>query len=112
MSRAEDSSCTPYLKALADESRWRLVELLIGEPKTVSDLVAATGLSQYNVSKHLRVLRETGIAGARREGKFVRYGLTPAFRKRVSADRRSLNLGCCSFHFNRVGGDEHMPNGA
>ena len=101
MSQSENSSCTPFLKAFADESRWRLVQRLLAGSTTVSDLVTATGLSQYNVSKHLRVLRETGIIEPRREGKFVRYGITQAFQSRVGEDQQSLNLGCCSFHFDR-----------
>ena len=90
------------LKALADENRWRLVQVLLAGPKTVSALVEETGLSQYNVSKHLRVLREAGIVDGEREGKFVYSQITPSFQTRVNADRRSLNLGCCTFHFERT----------
>ncbi|MCB1226956.1 MAG: winged helix-turn-helix transcriptional regulator [Verrucomicrobiales bacterium] len=101
VSGSANSPCTPFLKALADENRWRLVQLLLGGGCTVSDLVTRSGLSQYNVSKHLRVLRESGIAETEREGKFVYYRIAVGFQTRVSADGRSLNLGCCTFHFDR-----------
>ena len=101
MAEADDqqASCAPFLKALADENRWQLVRALLAGPRTVSSLVGETGLSQYNVSKHLKVLRDTGIAEAHREGKFVHYRITPAFQSRVSSDDQSLDLGCCSFRF-------------
>lgn len=104
MDEAEDNSnsCTPFLKALADAHRWEFVRILLAGPRTVTSLAEETGMSQYNVSKHLKVLRETGIAESRRDGKFVHYQITPSFQSRVSADENSLHLGCCSFHFDRA----------
>lgn len=100
MSASQDKNCTPFLRALADENRWQLVRLLLAGPRTVSELVEAAGMSQYNVSKHLRVLRETGIVEAHREGKFVICRISSAFQNQVdSAGGHSLDLGCCCFHF-------------
>ena len=46
------------LKALADETRWRAVKELPAGPLTVNELSYRLGASQYNISKHLRILRE------------------------------------------------------
>jgi ArsR family transcriptional regulator len=44
----------------------------------VSDIVAATGLSQTNVSFHLRALREAGLVRPERRGAFIFYCLPDA----------------------------------
>lgn len=56
------------LRALADESRIRLMmRLRRGEAK-VSDLSAGLGIAQPSVSKHLAILRQAGIVKVRHEG--------------------------------------------
>lgn len=95
----DSTRCVPYLKALADPSRWRIVRELLGHPMHIGELVEKLGISQYNVSKHVRILREAGILETEREGKFVNVHITGAFRTKLSSDRKTLNLGCCTFHF-------------
>jgi DNA-binding transcriptional ArsR family regulator len=48
------------------------------QPHTVNEVVAATGLSQPNVSKHLACLRDCGLVLAQRSGRYVSYQLTTA----------------------------------
>jgi DNA-binding transcriptional ArsR family regulator len=43
---------------------------------TVSEIVAATGLSQPNVSNHLACLRDCGLVTAEQQGRFVYYELS------------------------------------
>jgi ArsR family transcriptional regulator len=62
-------------KALAEPARLRIMAVLMQEERTVGELVEATGLTQANVSKHLRVLHAAGFVERRREGLFVRYRL-------------------------------------
>ena len=94
--------CIHMLKALADETRWRIVRELLAESLTVNDLVARLSVSQYNVSKHLRILREAGIVEAERQGRCVECRIVPAFRLRLSQNRNQLDLGCCVFKFDTV----------
>ena len=63
------------LHGLADRSRLALVEHLAAEPRRVSDLVAATGLSQSNVSRHLACLYDCGLVDRERVGREVHYRL-------------------------------------
>lgn len=58
---------------LSDRNRCRILELLKGGEKTVSDLTRAARLRQPLVSHHLRVLREAGLVEGRREGRFRLY---------------------------------------
>lgn len=49
------------LAALAEPNRFRIVELLRGGPRAVSEIVDGLDLYQVQVSKHLRVLKEAGL---------------------------------------------------
>lgn len=49
------------LKALADASRLQIVLLLATGPQIVGDIAEKTGINQYNVSKHLKILFEAGL---------------------------------------------------
>ena len=61
-------------KVLADPSRCRLVAALIeARELCVCDLAATVGMSESSVSHHLRVLRASGLARARRDGRMVYY---------------------------------------
>ena len=92
-------SCSPILKALADETRWRIVRELLSKPRTVGELVDRLEVTQYNVSKHLRVLRESGIIDMERDGQHVRSSVADGFRTRLSHNAKVLDLGCCTFRF-------------
>jgi len=56
------------IQALADPSRWRLVELLAAEERTVGELAGALGLSLPCTSHHISILKEVGVMVVRREG--------------------------------------------
>ena len=61
-------------KLLADASRCRLLVALVEAGELcVCDLAAVAGMSQSNVSHHLRVLRAHAVVRARRDGKMVYY---------------------------------------
>ena len=52
------------LGALAEPSRFQIVELLRSGPRSVGEIVTALGIRQPQVSKHLRVLSGAGIVAA------------------------------------------------
>lgn len=89
------------LKALADETRWRIVHELLLASATVNELTDRVGASQYNVSRHLTVLENAGIVEKEREGKHVVCQITPGFRQQLSRNKNVLDLGCCSFRFDK-----------
>ncbi|MBX3745242.1 MAG: winged helix-turn-helix transcriptional regulator [Verrucomicrobiae bacterium] len=93
--------CIKMLKALGDETRWRIVRELLGRPMTVNELTERVGAPQYNVSKHLRILREAGIVVTEKTGSHVECQVLPAFRQRLTRAETQLDLGCCVFRFDR-----------
>ena len=60
-------------KTLSNHTRLEILNLLRDGEKTVSELVAATGLRQSNLSQHLALMRQQGIVIARKEGANVNY---------------------------------------
>src|SRR5438067_6142402 len=64
-------------RALGDETRLRLLELLTMGERTVGDLMDDTGLGQSLVSHHLRSLRVAGLVVTRREGRWIHYAIAP-----------------------------------
>jgi ArsR family transcriptional regulator len=63
------------LKALANESRLRIVSRLSRGECSVGELTEVVGTDRTTVSKHLAVLRAHGIVDDRREGNVVYYTL-------------------------------------
>lgn len=64
-----------FFRGFADPSRLALLQALRVRERTVSELVAATGLTQSNVSGHLACLRECGLVESRQEWRHVYYRL-------------------------------------
>lgn len=62
-------------RGFADPSRLAILDALRAGPLHVGAIVAATGLSQSNVSNHLRCLSECGLVWAEPRGRFVDYRL-------------------------------------
>lgn len=96
------ADCTEILRALADRSRMRIVKALLAESRGVNELSAALQLSQYNTSKHLRILREAGIVAMEPIGNQRRYSIAMPLRKRLAREGPMLDFGCCSFRFDRL----------
>ena len=65
-------------KALGEPARLNILNALRGREMTVSELMAATGLGQANVSKHLQLLHTMGFVERRKDGLFVHYRLADA----------------------------------
>jgi DNA-binding transcriptional ArsR family regulator len=93
-----NNDCVTALRALGEETRVRIIGLLIDRAMDVGAISDALGVSPYNVSKHLRVLREAGLLHVEKDGRQRLYALPDAIRREAAAGR-ILDLGCCSFQF-------------
>lgn len=65
------------LKAVAEDTRLRIVALLAHGELTVSDLVDVLGQSQPRISRHLRLLTDAGVVHKHREGAWAFFDLAP-----------------------------------
>lgn len=74
-----------FAKALADETRQKIMSLCCCKWLSVGEIVEALNVSQPTVSHHLSILRSAGLVDSRREGKQVFYSL----------DQKKIADACC-----------------
>ena len=91
--------CAKILKSLADESRLKIVQLLLHGERSVSDVVRSLNLAQPQVSHHLSILRSSGLVDTRREGKKIINFIGPEVKYILKEKEIGLDLGCCSITF-------------
>jgi DNA-binding transcriptional ArsR family regulator len=63
----------PVLHDLGDPTRVRVLQTILSGRRNVSQIVSRLGLSQPQVSYHLRKLREAGLAVEEKDGRWVWY---------------------------------------
>jgi ArsR family transcriptional regulator len=89
-------------RALSDETRLKILDVLAGGERCVCELVSALDVSQPLLSFHLRALKEAGLVADRREGRWIYYELARNALKELEAITASLARrnrgpwGCCS----------------
>lgn len=94
--------CIVALKALGEESRVRILRMLMAKERCVNEVAETLGMTQYNVSKHLRVLREAGLLEQEKHGQQRLYSLAADFRDHLAENKNVLDLGCCTFDFTKL----------
>ncbi|MFN2242525.1 MAG: ArsR/SmtB family transcription factor [Anaerolineae bacterium] len=68
--------CVEFCKALADDTRQRILTMLLEEgEKCVGDIVAEFDMAQPTISHHLSVLKQFNLVTSRKEGKQVFYAI-------------------------------------
>src|SRR5438034_10109283 len=72
---AELAGVARHFKLLGEPMRLKILQAVCRRPLTVTDIVAATGATQANVSKHLSLLAAAGIVTREKDGQCVYYGL-------------------------------------
>ena len=63
-------------KALGDERRIQLLKLLKSGEQCACKLQESMGLSQPTLSHHMKILCESGLVEARKEGKWMYYSIS------------------------------------
>jgi DNA-binding transcriptional ArsR family regulator len=87
MTETDQAQLLAFFKAMANESRLKLVGLLSQREYSVQELAQATGLTEPTVSHHLGVLKEIGLVSVRAEGVVRWHALVP---KALSTMNRAL----------------------
>jgi len=94
--------CMAVLKALSEMNRLRIMRLLLKRQLGVNAIARRLRVSEYNVSKHLRILKEAGLLEMERSGRQRLYGLARPLRDELAANRNVLALKCCTFRFDKL----------
>lgn len=64
-----------YFKALADETRIRLFNVLLENELSVNELVYIMDMGQSRISRHLKILTDSGLLQCRRDGVWAFYSI-------------------------------------
>jgi ArsR family transcriptional regulator, arsenate/arsenite/antimonite-responsive transcriptional repressor len=64
-----------FAKAIADETRQKIMKLTCCRWRTVSEIVEQLNVTQPTVSHHLAILREAGLVNFKEDGKQTYYQL-------------------------------------
>lgn len=67
--------CVEFCKVLGDDTRQKILVMLLDGEKCVSDIVAEFDMSQPTISHHLNILRQFNLVTSRKEGKLVFYSV-------------------------------------
>ena len=90
------------LKALGEMNRLRIMRLLLKEELGVTAIGHRLRISEYNASKHLRILKEAGLVEVQKLGRQRRYGVAPGLKDELASKCNVLELGCCTFRFDKL----------
>ncbi len=90
------------MKALGEENRLRMLRLLMKRACSVNEIAEALDITQYNASKHLKVLREAALVEVSKQAQQRVYALAGDFRSHLSGNANVLDLGCCKFYFDKL----------
>ena len=74
-----------FAKAIADETRQKIMAICCCELLSVNDIVEKTNVAQPTVSHHLKILKTAGLVRSHRNGKQVLYTL----------NQERMAEGCC-----------------
>lgn len=85
--------CVTFCKALADETRQAILQMLLQGEMCVSDIVKSFNTSQPTISHHLGILKSLDLVSSRKEGKQVYY----------TVNRENV-VECCGMLVAKLGG--------
>ena len=82
-----------FYKALADQNRLKLVDLLLTHDLCVGALANRLGLSKPAVSQHLQILRKAGLVRGEKRGYFTHYSIERSTLQQIAEEiRRKAEL--------------------
>lgn len=71
-----DKQTAALFKALGDENRIRILQLLRGGEKCACVLLDDLRISQPTLSHHMKILCDSGVVTGRKEGKWMHYSIS------------------------------------
>ena len=90
-------------KAFCDEKRLMILEMLQSGEKCACVLLERFDITQPTLSHHMKILVESGIVAARKEGKWTHYQISSAGCKKAAILLKKLTTiletkkeGCCT----------------
>lgn len=98
----------PIFKAISDETRLKIIDMLSCGEMCACDILEEFSISQSTLSYHMKILAESGLVNADRDGAWMRYTLNRdkindvmSFFAHITSDKEDcickkvLNKNCC-----------------
>ncbi|NLA87176.1 MAG: winged helix-turn-helix transcriptional regulator [Clostridiales bacterium] len=82
---------TIVLKAIADETRMKILTLLLRHNYCVRGLANALELTEATISQHLKVLREAGLLVGEKRGYFMHYDVERSVLHELASEIEALS---------------------
>lgn len=91
------------LKALSDETRFKIINILLNNDYCVGALACSIGVSKAAVSQHLQILRKAGLVKGEKRGYWTHYSVEKKAIERLSESLKKLAsqyrlTNVCSHH--------------
>lgn len=77
---------TAVLKAIADETRLKIIKLLLKHNYCVGETARCLGISEAAVSQHLKVLKEAELLVGEKRGYFMHYDVNRSVLKKLASE--------------------------
>lgn len=84
---------TNVLKAISDETRMKIIRLLLEHDYCVRGLAKRLGISESAVSQHVKVMKEANILVGEKRGYFIHYEVNKAVILEVAKELKALTEG-------------------
>ncbi len=81
---------TAVLKAIADETRLKIIKLLLKHNYCVGETARCLGISEAAVSQHLKILKEADLLVGEKRGYFMHYDVNRAMLKKLATEIEEL----------------------
>lgn len=100
------------LKSISDESRFRIINILLNHDLCVGGLAKQLDISKPAVSQHLQVLRKAGLITGEKRGYYTHYAVNRSLLKQVGEKTIEIasqkyegkcqreQIGECKYHCN------------
>jgi ArsR family transcriptional regulator len=69
-----------YAHAVADETRWRILQLVLDRPLCVCELADILNMPQSSVSSHVQVIKRAGLLVSEKCEKWIYYRVASSHR--------------------------------
>lgn len=98
----DEKKVPAVFKALCDENRVQILNYLLGGEKCACRLLEDLQIAQSTLSHHMKILTDSGLVLARREGKWTHYSISEAgvaiavgYLQALQAGLRESEQSCC-----------------
>ncbi len=73
-----------FFRAMGEDTRVKIISMLLEEEKCICDLIEALKISQSAVSHHVKILKQADLVNDRRKGKWTYYSINKGgFEKHI-----------------------------